>query len=245
MGAALAAWGLGNLVWTYDIAILGQAPPAASIADLFYVAFYPLVVAALVCLPGAPTSTLGRLRTVLDGMIAAAALVVLLWEPLLSPLLSRPQTAAAHAVSLAYMVGDVALLAVLVSLATHSTMREPGRRDPADQRADAGHDRRHGVRRRGPPGHLCEREPGHPRLDVRVRPARAGGQPAPRRPRHRRRGDRGAGGSTPRCCSSPRPCASRWPRCPGAGRCRPASRCPDCSASSSCWPARPSRSARP
>ena len=55
LAAACSAWAGGAAFWAVDAAAAAIDLPAASPADLFYLAFYPLAAAALLTMPGAPT----------------------------------------------------------------------------------------------------------------------------------------------------------------------------------------------
>jgi diguanylate cyclase (GGDEF)-like protein len=110
-GGALCAWLAGDLHWSLWLAD-DPTPPAYTVGDIGYLAFYPLMAAALIV---GMRSAQRRLRLavsldVLVGAMIAAALAAALLYPALSDLSSSP---AQVGVNLAYPVGDV-VLAILV-----------------------------------------------------------------------------------------------------------------------------------
>ena len=124
LGAALLAWTLGDIALTIE-ALGGAAPPTPSWADVFYLAFYPLTYVALVLVMRKALRELLP-ATWLDGVIAglgAAALCAAF--AFHSVLHSVGGDSLAVATNLAYPVGDVLLLALVVGgTALLPTMRK-------------------------------------------------------------------------------------------------------------------------
>ncbi len=117
LAAACGAWMLGEMVWTgYDLAGTG-GPPTPSWADVGYLTFIPLAVAALLRHPGLRSSGLGKARSLLDGLGIAVALLFLSWTSVLGPMWRNSDlTALGDVVTLAYPFGDV-VIAFFVLLA--------------------------------------------------------------------------------------------------------------------------------
>jgi diguanylate cyclase (GGDEF)-like protein len=113
LGAALLAWTLGDITLAVQTAG-GASPPAPSLADAFDLAFYPLTYVALVLVM---RRALKRLLpgTWLDGVIAglgaAALCAAFAFHSVLHSVGGHPVSVAAN---LAYPVGDVLLLALVV-----------------------------------------------------------------------------------------------------------------------------------
>ena len=84
LGAAMTSWSMGQAVWSWFESVLGQEVPFPSPADLGYLGLPPLAAAALLALPLAAQSTAGKLRTVFDGLMVAASLLVCSWILVLS-----------------------------------------------------------------------------------------------------------------------------------------------------------------
>jgi diguanylate cyclase (GGDEF)-like protein len=113
LGTALACWALGDVALTIE-SLGGATPASPSIADAFYLAFFPLAYVALVLFIRGETRLLTTLDW-LDGAVAGlggAALCAAFVFRLLDH--SVGQSGLAVAVNLAYPVGDVLLLLMVV-----------------------------------------------------------------------------------------------------------------------------------
>ncbi|WP_369054515.1 GGDEF domain-containing protein [Kineococcus terrestris] len=122
VGAGVGAWAVGDVVYIVLEDVLG-AEPFPSVADVAYLAAYPLLAAGFWRFVRARQGGRGR-----DGFVDSAILVVgfslLVWVTLVKPsLLDASVSATARAVGAAYPIGDVLLLAVLVQLLTSSGAR--------------------------------------------------------------------------------------------------------------------------
>ena len=112
IGAGIAVWGLGNAYWALLLADQNQFP---SLADALWLAFYVLAYAglALVFRARLPRASL---NVWIDGAIAAstvaAVAAALAFDAVLSATEGRP---VAVAVNLAYPIGDIVLLALVVA----------------------------------------------------------------------------------------------------------------------------------
>ena len=131
LGSAVTAWALGDVVLNWETAGGTAAVANPSLADAFYVSFYPLFYAAIVLML---RKEIGRLlpATWLDGAIAglgAAAVCAAFAFPAVFRSLSAHAanlTQIGVAVNLVYPIGDVLLLALVVG----GTAILPGRRLP-------------------------------------------------------------------------------------------------------------------
>jgi diguanylate cyclase (GGDEF)-like protein len=124
LGAALLAWGAGELYWT--IAIGDAIPPAFTPADALWLAFYPA------CLAGIALLVVGRVRRLhagvaLDGAIGALGMTAvgaaLAFGAIASERTLYPEDFAMDA---AAFFGDLALLGVTIAALTITAWR-PGR----------------------------------------------------------------------------------------------------------------------
>lgn len=113
LGLGLLGWALGDVVWTLE-SLGGATPPTPSAADIFYLAFYPLAYLAVMLVL---RQQLGRIRTSLwldgavAGLSAAAICAAFAFDTILSATHGSPT---AVAVNLAYPIGDLVLLALVV-----------------------------------------------------------------------------------------------------------------------------------
>lgn len=117
-----ALWATGDGVWAY-LSVVHHAEPHPSPADAFYLAAYPLLGACLVLL--------GRHRPLdgsglVDSAIVTVSFGLPTWILLAGPVLDgRSQGLTTVLVGVAYPVGDVLLLALLVRLSTSGGARTP------------------------------------------------------------------------------------------------------------------------
>jgi diguanylate cyclase len=113
LGAALACWALGDVALTIE-SVHGATPATPSIADAFYLGFFPLAYVALVLFirgeAGRLTAT-HWLDAAVAGLGAAALCAAFAFQALEH---SVGQRGLAVAVNLAYPVGDVLLLLLVV-----------------------------------------------------------------------------------------------------------------------------------
>jgi signal transduction histidine kinase len=120
LGAGCLAWGLGNIAWTYHELVLKVEVPFPSLADVGYVLLIPFAAAALLSMVVGTTAPTARLRTLVDGLFIAGSLLFIA-RALLRPLWTfagQQDGLLAQALALAYPLGDVMLLALLVVVAT-------------------------------------------------------------------------------------------------------------------------------
>jgi len=116
MSAAMAAEMIADIfLLKYNIQY--NNPPFPTIADAFFLSFFVLLFLALLRVPVAPLTQAKRLQIMLDGAIIVLGGGAIVWYFLLGPTAKEGgQSALAMAVSLAYPVGDLILLAGLAVL---------------------------------------------------------------------------------------------------------------------------------
>ena len=112
LAAGVACWTAGDMYWTIAFDDVPE-PPFPSLADIGYLAYFPLVYAGLFLL------LRGRLRASravwLDGLTAALAIGTVVAAVLVEAVLdSTGGSTAAVVTNLAYPAGDIVLLALLV-----------------------------------------------------------------------------------------------------------------------------------
>jgi diguanylate cyclase len=107
------AWALGEAVWCYYELLAGHETPFPSLADIGFLLFPVGVVLGLWLFPTRPT---GRARLALDACITAAALLTVSWATTLHAVAASASDGSrlAFAVSLAYPLGDVVVIAMVV-----------------------------------------------------------------------------------------------------------------------------------
>jgi diguanylate cyclase (GGDEF)-like protein len=113
LGAALTCWTIGDVALT-ALTLGGATAPTPSIADLFYLAFYPLAYVAVVLLLRRSVGTLSRpnwLDGAIAGMGAAAVCAAFAFHGIVQ---AAGGGELGTAVNLAYPIGDVLLLFLVV-----------------------------------------------------------------------------------------------------------------------------------
>jgi diguanylate cyclase (GGDEF)-like protein/PAS domain S-box-containing protein len=121
VGVALLVYAVGDGLYAgFDLLAGGATSP--SLADVAYVAYYPIIGAALLLFPSVSSGTHERLRMSLDSAIIFVGGGIVVWQVLLRPALATlaPNPVAA-ALSLGYPLGDMILLFGVAALA----MRRP------------------------------------------------------------------------------------------------------------------------
>jgi signal transduction histidine kinase len=116
LGTAAISWGLGSAAWTFLEHIL-HIEPFPSVADIGFLAAIPLAAAGIVCFTEAPKRSFSRLRTLLDGALIASSVLIISWTLVLGDVFYNSSgSIAAQIISLAYPVGDVVIVSVVVFL---------------------------------------------------------------------------------------------------------------------------------
>jgi diguanylate cyclase len=113
LGASLFAWSFGDLALSLE-SVGGATPPVPSVADIFYLAFYPLAYVALVLFfrgEARRLTTPSWLDGAVAGLGAAAVCAAFAFRTVEH---STGQSGLSAAVNLAYPVGDVLLLLLIV-----------------------------------------------------------------------------------------------------------------------------------
>jgi two-component system cell cycle response regulator len=115
LAASQVAYCLGDVTYYAVLDVSGEAP-YPGLADVFYLAAYPLLAGGLSVLVRRRTPG-WRTPTLIDAMIIGAAATLLWWVYVLHPLMSvTSQSLAARTVSSAYPVLDLLVLAMALRL---------------------------------------------------------------------------------------------------------------------------------
>jgi PAS domain S-box-containing protein len=119
LGLGVLSWVVGQMVFTYYEWVLRQPPPLPSLADLGYLSVYPFLMLGILLLPSRPVPAASRMRIALDGLMIMTAAVTFSWYFVLGPIMRQgTETTLAKAVSSAYPLADIVLIACLVILAS-------------------------------------------------------------------------------------------------------------------------------
>ena len=131
LGSSCLAWGIGQGIWTWYETWLGHEVPFPSLADAGYLSAVPLASAGLLTMPTVPTRLAGMLRMILDGLVVALALFCTSWILVLGPLFKAGGDGwLATVLSLAYPLGDVATITILLFAIMRSRLGGEASRQP-------------------------------------------------------------------------------------------------------------------
>jgi two-component system, cell cycle response regulator len=115
MGAGLMAWAAGEVSWALLVAD-DPNPPYPSVADVLYLSFYPASYTSLLLLARSRTDSF-RSSLWLDGAIAGLTVAALIATLAFQPIVDATSGGTAEiAVNLAYPVGDLLLLSLVVAV---------------------------------------------------------------------------------------------------------------------------------
>jgi PAS domain S-box-containing protein len=119
LGLGILSWSLGQAIFTYYEWVLDQPPPLPSIADVGYLSVYPFLLLGILLLPARPIPVASRTRIALDGLMIMTGAVTFSWYFILGPVMQQgTETILAKAVSSAYPLADIVLIACLIILAS-------------------------------------------------------------------------------------------------------------------------------
>ncbi|HEY7584640.1 MAG TPA: HAMP domain-containing sensor histidine kinase [Acidimicrobiia bacterium] len=116
IGAGVACWGIGEIVWVIQGAMTGEIP-YPGIADFFYVAGYPFIFAGVVFLPYLRPGRYERIRLALDATAGTLSLAAVMWVAYLNRVVSVGADPIETILNLVYPFGDVLLATSLMVLA--------------------------------------------------------------------------------------------------------------------------------
>ena len=126
MGGSCLAWGLGMVVWTAYESILGRDVPFPSLADVGYLATVPLAVAALLIFPTAPQRPAALARTLVDGLVIGASVLIVSWILALGPVVKGGGAGPlADVLAIAYPLGDVIMATIVLFAMARSRLGSP------------------------------------------------------------------------------------------------------------------------
>jgi diguanylate cyclase (GGDEF)-like protein/PAS domain S-box-containing protein len=118
LSAALLTFAAGDATYGVLTDVLGWDNPFPSVADIFYLAMYPLLAAGLLIFIQRRAGWRDR-GSLLDALTLTAGLALLSWIFLITPYVTNPDlTVLEKATSIAYPLGDVLILATLARLLT-------------------------------------------------------------------------------------------------------------------------------
>jgi PAS domain S-box-containing protein len=113
--ASAASWGTGEVIWSVYQVGLGVAVPFPSAADAGFLLAVPFAVAGIFAFTSAPARVTSRGEALLAGAIVALSLLFIAWTLGLGQVYSTsPASPLAQLIGLAYPIGDIITITVLV-----------------------------------------------------------------------------------------------------------------------------------
>ncbi|MDG6109242.1 EAL domain-containing protein [Dactylosporangium aurantiacum] len=114
-GLGSLSWAAGQLCCIWYETVLGTGVPFPSLADAGYFWMMPLTAAGLLLLPVRRQSVAQQVRSILDGLMIAASLLLMTWNLILGPLAAQgADSSLALLITLWYPGGDVVVLTVVL-----------------------------------------------------------------------------------------------------------------------------------
>ena len=115
LGASAMSWGLGQAVWDWYQIVRNVQVPFPSLADAGYLLAVPLAIGGVLALPVANERARTHVRTVLEGLMIAAALLVISWDTTLGAVYrAGADSTLAMVLSLLYPISDVAIITMIL-----------------------------------------------------------------------------------------------------------------------------------
>ncbi len=128
LGLAALCTAIGDIAWAIIGSIL-RWPPFPSLADVFHLLFYPLLLGGILIMPSGQNSPVERLIRLLETTIITLSAALFLWNFLVAPRFAYISTDGwtAVAISLVYPFFDLFALLALLTLAFRSPPSESRR----------------------------------------------------------------------------------------------------------------------
>jgi two-component system sensor histidine kinase/response regulator len=128
IGASAASWGVGEVIWSIYEVGLGVSVPFPSAADAGFLLAIPLAVIGIFAFTSAPSRLTSRGEALLAGSIVALSLLFMAWAFGLGKVYATSSASpAAKLIGLAYPVGDIVIITVLVLALRRARWTELGR----------------------------------------------------------------------------------------------------------------------
>jgi diguanylate cyclase (GGDEF)-like protein/PAS domain S-box-containing protein len=115
VGLGALSYAFGEGCWTWIETVRGHEVGFPALPDVGYLGMVPLFAAGLLLVPVASQSVANRVRTLIDGLMIAASLLLISWILVIHPLIEVGGDSRAELwVVLGYPVGDIVLITVVL-----------------------------------------------------------------------------------------------------------------------------------
>jgi PAS domain S-box-containing protein len=126
--ASAASWGAGEIIWSVYEVGMGVSVPFPSAADAGFLLAIPLAVAGVFAFSSAPSRFATRGEALLAGALVALSLLFVAWALGLGAVYAMSSASpAAQLIGLAYPVGDIVTITVLILALRRTVRSEVGR----------------------------------------------------------------------------------------------------------------------
>jgi diguanylate cyclase (GGDEF)-like protein/PAS domain S-box-containing protein len=126
IGLGVLSWALGQASMIYLATCRSALAPFPTLADAGYAGMVLLTPIGLLALPSRAQGLANRVRSVLDGLMIAASLVLIAWISMILPMLEAGhRTTAAHWATLVYPFGDVVIATMVLYTLAQQRRRGP------------------------------------------------------------------------------------------------------------------------
>ncbi|MGB9980064.1 PAS domain S-box protein [Methanobacterium sp.] len=115
LGISVLCYAIGDSIWAFIELVLHQEP-FPSIADVFYLLFYPLFALGIWYLPRKSISRDEKLKLIMDMSIIIIASVLILGTFLIVPFIYSNEDPLINLISVFYIIGDIILLFAVVRI---------------------------------------------------------------------------------------------------------------------------------
>ena len=128
LAASAASWTVGEAVWSWYEVFQGISVPAPSAADVGFLLAIPLAIAGVLTFTTAPRRLATRGEAVLSGAIVALSLLFVAWALGLRTVYEQSQQPVlATLIGLAYPIGDIVVITVLLIALRRASKAQFGR----------------------------------------------------------------------------------------------------------------------
>jgi two-component sensor histidine kinase len=115
LAASMVLYLIGDLIWA-ALELVTHQQPFSSVADVFYVSFYPVFALGIYYIPEIPIFNHEKLKFIVDAAVVGITFCLIFMIFLVMPTIRSNQGMVGTTISLGYLVGDILLFMALVKL---------------------------------------------------------------------------------------------------------------------------------
>lgn len=115
LAASIFLYLIGDIIWAILELVIHQQP-FPSVADVFYISFYPIFALGIYYIPKTPLSPHEKLKFIVDAAVVGIAFCLIFMVFLVMPTIKSNGDILGTTISLAYLIGDILLFIALLKL---------------------------------------------------------------------------------------------------------------------------------